>query len=605
MNLLVRVVLVALMITSLVTGGPDPVDAARGDGLLDVYVDDSRGVALAHATIELDGRTAVTDMWGRAAISGADAGTVTVSHPRFPRRSVEWTGTGDRLQVTLGAPVMRAIHVAGTLVGTRQWDNLVGLVERTSLNAFMLDLKDESGRVFPETESSWAIAAGANLDRWNLADVTADLHSRGIHVIARIVAFQDPVAGRRLPDMAVRTTGGQVFSRRGQTFLDPTDPNAREYALQLAEEACAAGVDEVQFDYVRYPDANQSVLVFDAGSTEEVRVGTITGFLADAEERVGALCQTAADIFGFVTSVPGDGGIGHQVEALADVTDVLSPMVYPNHWGPGWFGYLSPEDHPGGVIDQSMRNVLERVAGRTTVRPWLQDFGGYGPQEVRAQIDAADTLGLGWMLWNAGSVFTDGGIPGADEILTPARIPAPVEEMRPPSGFWDVPATNGYTQAIAWLGARGITEGCNPPWRDSYCPDRDLTRGEAAALFVRAFGVPETGIDRFVDDNGATHEAHINALAAAGIADGCDEDRFCAGDVLTRQEMASMIARALDLPAATATDTFVDDDGSEHEADIERIAAAGITRGCSEIHFCPLQPIRRDEAAAMLFRAVA
>jgi hypothetical protein len=599
-----RLVFSAVMIASLFAVRSEPVDATRGDGLLDVYVRDGRGVALAHATIEVGSRTGVTDMWGRASISDADPGTLTIRHLRFPSRSLQWTDTGDRVHVVLGAPVMRAIHVAGTLVGTRQWDNLVALAERTSINAFMLDLKDESGRVFSQTASSWAITAGANLDRWDLADVTTDLHRREIYVIARIVAFQDPIAGKRIPDMAVRTTGGQVFTRRGQTFLDATDPNAREYALQLAEEACAAGVDEVQFDYVRYPDADHSVLVFDGGSTEQIRVATITGFLAEAKERVGPRCQTAADIFGFVTSVSNDGGIGHQVEALAEVTDVLSPMVYPNHWGPGWFGYTSPEDHPGGVIDQSMRNVLERTAGRTTIRPWLQDFGGYGPAEVRAQIDAADSLGLGWMLWNAGSVFTEGGIPLADEVSTPSQVPPPVEETRPPSGFWDVPAANGYGQAIAWLGAEGITQGCNPPWRDDYCPDRELTRGEAATLLVRAFGVPATGVDRFVDDDGSVHEANINALAVAGITVGCDLARFCAGEVLTRQEMASMIARALDLPAVDTTDTFVDDDGNENEADIERIAAAGITRGCTEIEFCPLRPIRRDEAAAMLFRAL-
>ena len=603
MTHLLRLLLTVAVLASLLAGGFGPAGAAAGDGVLDVYVRDSRGVALAHATIELDGRTAVTDMWGRARIADAEPGTVTISHPRFPPRSTEWSDRGDRLHVVLGAPVMRAIHVAGTLVGTQQWNDLLALVERTSVNAFMLDIKDESGRVFPATASSWAIAAGANLDRWDLAEVTADLHRRDIHVIGRIVSFQDPVAGTSLPDIAVRTTGGEVFSRRGQTFLDATDPDAREYALQLAEEACAAGVDEVQFDYVRYPDGDHSVLVFDGGNTEEIRVATITGFLADAKERVGPDCQIAADIFGFVTSVPHDGGIGHQIEALANVTDVLSPMAYPNHWGSGWFGYSSPQDHPGGVIDQSMRDALERTAGLTTIRPWLQDFGGYGPEEVRAQIDAADALGLGWMLWNAGSVFTEDGIPRADEVSTPSAVPLPIEENRPPSGFWDVPATNGYTAAVAWLGAEGITDGCNPPWRDAYCPARELTRGQAATLLVRAFDIPATTDDRFVDDDGSVHEADINALAVAGITRGCGAVRFCPDDGLTRQQMASMIARALDLPAADTAATFVDDDGSGHEADIERIAAAGITRGCADTEFCPLRPIRRDEAAAMLFRA--
>lgn len=590
---------------ALVAAGLGSAGAAPGDRVLDVHVTDSRGVALAHATVELDGRTAVTDMWGRASLAAAEPGTVTIGHDRFASRTIDWTDSGDRVRATLGGPVLRAIHVAGTLVGTERWDDLLSLVERTSANAFMLDIKDESGRVFPVTDSSWAVAAGANRDRWDLAAVIADLHARGIAVIGRIVSFQDPIAGNALPDLAVRTTGGEVFTRRDQTFLDPTDPDAREYALQLAVEACAAGVDEVQFDYVRYPDGDHSILVFDGGNTQQIRVATITGFLADAKARVGPDCRIAADIFGFVTSVPHDGGIGHQIEALADVADVLSPMAYPNHWGPGWFGYASPEEHPGGVIDASMRDAIERTGGRTTLRPWLQDFGDYGPAEVRAQIEAADRLGLGWMLWNAGSVFTEEGIPLESEAITPSEPPPTYEQLLPPSGFWDVPADSGYSAAVAWLGEQGITQGCNPPWRDDFCPTRELTRGQVATLLVRALGLPPATDDRFTDDDGSVHEGDINALAAAGVTRGCGAIRFCPDAIVSRQQVASLLARALELPAAVGVATFADDDGSAHEADIERLAAAGITRGCTDTEFCPFRAIRRDELAAMLFRALA
>lgn len=578
--------------------------AAAGDGVLDVYVTDSRGVALAGATVDIDGLTATTDQWGRARIDGASPGTVAVSHDRFPTVNAAWSDTGDRLRVPLGVPVARALHVAGTLVGTQRFDELVALTERTSLNAVMLDMKDESGRVFPITSSAWAIAAGANLDRWDLAGVTADLQAREIDVIVRIVSFQDPVAGGSLPDLAVHTTSGNVFSRRGQTFLDPTDPDAQAYALELAEEACAAGVDEVQFDYVRFPDGDHSILVFDGGNTEAIRVEAISGFLAEAKARVGSDCRVAADIFGFVTSVPHDGGIGHHLESLAAAVDVLSPMAYPNHWGRGWFGFVEPADHPGEVIDASMRDAMARIDGVTSLRPWLQDFGGYGAAEVRAQIDAADRLGLGWMLWNAGSVFTEAAIPLEHEVLTPSRVADPTEQRLPASGFWDVPPESTFSADVAWLGGEGITRGCNPPWRDHFCPDRGLTRAQAATMLVRALDLPATDVDRFGDDDHATsHEADINALAAAGITRGCAPDRFCPDKVLTRQQMASLIARALDLPAV-AGDTFVDDDGSSHEADIERIAAVGITRGCGETTFCPTRAVRRDEVAAFLHRAL-
>lgn len=591
----------ALFASTVSVAVPQP--AVATDGTLDVLVTDARGVPLGDASVTIGAVTASTDFWGRVRLDVAAAGTVSVSHSRFGSRDVEWSGTSDRLTIPLGAPVLRAIHVAGTLPGTARWDDLVGLADATAVNAFMLDIKDESGRVFAQTESSWAVAAGAATQRWDLAAVTADLHARDIAVIGRIVAFQDPLAGNALPDLAVKTSSGAVFTRRSQTFLDPTDPDAREYALQLAEEACAAGVDEVQFDYVRFPDGDQSRLVFDGGKTEAVRVATIAGFLQDAKDRVGADCAVAADIFGFVTSIEGDGGIGHHFESLARVVDVLSPMAYPDHWSSGWFGFAEPAANPGGVIDASMRDAIRRGGGLTTIRPWLQDFGGYGPAEVRAQIDAADTLGLGWMLWNAGSVFTVGGIPTDAEVATPSELPAPTEETRPSSGFWDVPDSSTFTAAVAWLAAEEITRGCNPPWSDQFCPAMPVTRAQAASLLVRALDLPASSLDRFTDDEGNTHEADINALAAAGITRGCSPTTYCPDQPVTRQQMASLLARALELPVSF-TDTFGDDDGSSHEADIERLAAAGITRGCSETMFCPFRPVRRDEAAAFLHRSL-
>ncbi len=570
---------------------------------LDVLITDTRGVPLSEATITLGSQTVSTDHYGRARLTGVAAGSIAVDHPRTPARVVEWSGVGERLRVAVGTPVLRAIHVAGTLPGTQRWDELLAFADRTALNALMLDMKDESGRVFPHTSSSWALTAGANTDRWDLAEVTAQVHARELSVITRIVTFQDPIVGNALPHMAVHTSPGVPFTRRGLTFLDPTDLEARAYAIDLATEACAGGVDEVQFDYVRYPDGGGDGLLFDGGSDEASRVDTIVSFLEEARAALPSGCAIAADIFGFITSVNTDGGIGQQLEALARVADVLSPMAYPDHWSTGWFGYSTPADNPGGVIDASMRDAISRVGASTTIRPWLQDFGGYGPLEVRAQIDAADALGLGWMVWNAGSVFTETAFPTEGEVSTPAALAPAVEEFLPSSGFWDVADATTFSADVEWLGARGITRGCNPPWRDDFCPQRAVTRAEAASLLVRALDLPSSAIDRFADDDGGTHESAIDALAAAGITRGCSPTRYCPERSLSRAEMAALVARALALPAASGN-TFDDDDANTHEADIERIAAAGITRGCAVRRFCPEQAVTRDQVAAFLHRAL-
>ena len=220
------------------------------------------------------------------------------------------------------------------------------------------------------------------------------------------MTFQDPVAARAVVDMAILDTAtGGPLRKRNQYFLDPTDQQSREYALRLAEEVCAAGFDEIQFDYVRFPDGYPDTAVFDLGDSEGVRIGTITSFLDQAADRLHPLgCLVAADIFGFITSAIGDGGIGQEFAALTATADVISPMVYPSHYSKGWFGFDKPNDHPGEVVAGALDAGINRLESQTVIRPWLQDFY-YTPSQVREQIDAAEARSLGWMLWNAVSEF--------------------------------------------------------------------------------------------------------------------------------------------------------------------------------------------------------
>ncbi len=138
---------------------------------------------------------------------------------------------------------------------------------------------------------------------------------------------------------------------------------------------------------------------------------------------------------------------------------------------------------------------------------------------------------------------------------------------------------------IIWLAEQGVTKGCNPPVNDLFCPNQSVTRGEMAAFLTRALGLalPEAA-DSFRDDDTSVFVAEIEALAAAGITKGCNppkNDLYCPDQTLSRGEMAAFLARAYDLPDAGDDDRFVDDDGSVFEHDLERLAAAGITMGCN------------------------
>jgi hypothetical protein len=166
------------------------------------------------------------------------------------------------------------------------------------------------------------------------------------------------------------------------------------------------GVDEIQFDYLRFPDIGRDVAQFDGGSDPEIMTPTITSFLTEAVERLHPLgCAVGADIFGFLTTAQGDGGIGQRWEDMTQVLDVASPMVYPSHYDSGWYGFEDPNANPGPMVSNALADAVERLSRNVVVRPWLQDFS-YTAAQVRAQIDSAERHGLGWMLWNAVSEVT-------------------------------------------------------------------------------------------------------------------------------------------------------------------------------------------------------
>jgi hypothetical protein len=170
---------------------------------------------------------------------------------------------------------------------------------------------------------------------------------------------------------------------------------------------------------------------------------------------------------------------------------------------------------------------------------------------------------------------------------------------------------NVHEQAIETIAATGITVGCNPPYNDDYCPRRNVTRGEMAALLVRALGLSDDGgRDWFGDDDESIFEADINRLAAAGITVGCNppaNDAYCPDADLTRGEMAALLVRALGLSDDGGRDWFGDDDHSVFERDIDRLAAAGITYGCNppaNTRFCVERTLTRDETASFLARSL-
>lgn len=162
---------------------------------------------------------------------------------------------------------------------------------------------------------------------------------------------------------------------------------------------------------------------------------------------------------------------------------------------------------------------------------------------------------------------------------------------------------------IEWLAAQGITIGCNPPTNDRFCPNDVVTRGEMAAFLHRALpDLPEVrpAID-FTDDDDSVFLADIEWLYSRGVTQGTSVSTFSPTRAVTRAQMAAFMTRALRLVDDGGGDLFIDDDDSIFEADIDRLAAAGITVGCNpptSDRFCPDDNVTRGQMAAFLHRAL-
>ncbi len=170
-----------------------------------------------------------------------------------------------------------------------------------------------------------------------------------------------------------------------------------------------------------------------------------------------------------------------------------------------------------------------------------------------------------------------------------------------PSGTFTDDDGSIHEENIEAIVVAGITKGCG---ENLYCPGDEITRAQVASFLDRALQLPATGTDFFSDDDGSIHEAAINRIAAAGITQGCETDLYCPAEKLNRGQMAALLARALPGLSPATKDYFTDDDGSTHEANINVLAENGITEGCDTGVYCPKKRVRRSAMASFLARAL-
>jgi hypothetical protein len=325
------------------------------------------------------------------------------------------------------AEPVRGIYVNAWAFGsTKRLGELVRLAEGTEINAFVVDVKDDTGYLTYRSMVPTAVAIGANnqLRSRDAAARVAMLKSKGIRPIARIVVAKDPLLAVGKPAWSVKHRDDGTFwtDRIGTKWVDAFNDSVWIYAAELAREAVQLGFAEVQYDYVRFPDEPRSRLaraVYPArrdGETTRQGVTRNLELLARRTRNLGV--PFTVDIFGLTTTAVDDMGIGQLWEDLVTTADVVLPMVYPSHYGRGVYGVERPNHSPYLMVKRALEDGIRRskaLSPRRTaeIRPFLQAFTlgppKYTSEHVRAQVRASEELGLmSWVLWNPRSVYARG-----------------------------------------------------------------------------------------------------------------------------------------------------------------------------------------------------
>jgi hypothetical protein len=318
-----------------------------------------------------------------------------------------------------GYPVVRALYLNRFAAQNGpKFRRLLALADTTEINGFVIDMKDEFGLNYRSANAEYRKNAGGTHGIVsNVRALVDSMKAHGVVPIARIVAFKDPVAAKVNPEWTIRREDNSIWlDKEGLAWVNAHDKNVWEYNLGVAQELVALGFEEIQWDYVRFPEPYRSLpkQVFPGATLS--KPDALAAFLKVAQERMSKLgARNTADVFGLVTTVRGALEVGQQWEKISPNVDVVLPMAYPSHYPRGAFGIERPNAEPYKVLRIAIDTARVRdeklgIGRAEHVRPWIQAFSigkpPYGPAEITAQKQAIYDAGYkGWVLWSPGSRY--------------------------------------------------------------------------------------------------------------------------------------------------------------------------------------------------------
>jgi len=346
-----------------------------------------------------------------------DDGSFTVHFDHAPAGPINLVATDHAGQTTLKEifvpikrPMTRGVHMSA--ISWRQKDlrqAVLDLADRKLINTVELDIKDESGEVGWPSTNPLAKKIGAIKRYYDLRDAVKQLKARHLRVIGRVVAFRDPILATAAwaeghKDWVLQDSKGNPLGDYGG-FTNFMSPDVRKYNIDLALEAVDLGVDEILWDYVRRPEDRLGVQQVIPGlGPNDLVTEKVAAFLAEAHRQVRAAgALQGASVFGIASIRPDT--IGQSIPMIAKTVDYIAPMVYPSLWVANEYHVSDPPRMPYQIVTRSLQDFQLKTKGTgVPMVPWLQDFSlgtTYGPDQVRAQVDAAMGLGIkSFLLWS-------------------------------------------------------------------------------------------------------------------------------------------------------------------------------------------------------------
>jgi len=312
---------------------------------------------------------------------------------------------------------------------SRSFEVIVHYMEAAGLNLAVMHAKDPFGRLFWESNNTLAKNMGAPVSHAPLGTAVKTLKQKGIWTAVKIDVFQDGLLVENHPEMGVKDseTGELWADRKGLHWANPYDRRVWDYTIALCLELIELGVDEIQFDYIRFPsDGNLSTIQYPIILEDTSPQECIGKFLAYAHSKLkpsGVIISV--DLFGMTAWKTEDFGVGQVLEQITPHVDVICPMFYPSHFPENFLNLKNPDQYPYKIMKSSLEEMKKRTG--TEIRPWIQGFW-YTPEEIDAQLQGIFENNIkSWTVWNPSGRYSE----TFNTLATLAGSPFPEPEFYP------------------------------------------------------------------------------------------------------------------------------------------------------------------------------